>query len=168
MLSLFSSSLRMTANRFQYVSHIRKLRLHLQDWHRGYKVQVKCFSMLLSLSKLLLRRHGCRTFKSRPPHLGWAAIIQAGVNLSYSIYWTQCVQCVDWEQLHPPPYRPSQKTHSSHWNNQAQKSSLTKKERTQSIQNASVKCLKERGLSESTGSAEARSHCPALLCLCSC
>lgn len=35
---------------FEYVSHICKLLL--QDWHRGYRGQVKYFRMLLSLEKI--------------------------------------------------------------------------------------------------------------------
>lgn len=86
----------------------------------------------------------CRTSESRPPHLGWAVIIQTGVNLSYSIYRTQCGHC-SWSRATPSTsIQAKSKTHSSHRNNQAQKNSLTKKEQTQSIQNVSVKCLKEQ------------------------
>lgn len=112
--------------------------------------------MLLSLKKVLGNQEYkssfdmvCRTFESRPLHLGWAVIIQAGVNLSYSIYWTQCGHCPRSRATQSTSIQTRPKTHSSHRNNQAQKKSLTK-EKTQSIQNVSVKCLKERGLSEST------------------
>lgn len=149
-------------------------KLLLQVWHRGYKGQVKGFCMLFSLKKVLDKKEYkpsfdmvCRTFESRPLHRGWAVIIQAGVNLSYSIYWTQCGHCPRSRATQSTSIQARPKTHSSHRNNQAQKKSLTK-EKTQSIQNVSVKCLKERGLSESTGRAEARSQCPALPCLCSC
>lgn len=159
----------MTAHRFQYVSHIRRLLLQL--WHRSYKGQVKCFTMLLNLKKL--PDNQCVW-----PLLTWFAELlkvglhisdeqsQAGVILSYSIYWTQCGHC-SWSRATPTTSAGQAKKHSSHRNNQAQKNSLIK-EKTQSIQNVSVKCLKEQGLSESMDRAEARSQCAALPCLCSC
>lgn len=161
----------MTAHSFQHVSHICSL--VLQDWHRGYKGQVKCFSVLLSLEKLLdnqglwhLSTRFAELLKEGLHGLGWTVMIQAGIILSYSICWTQCGYC-SWSRTTPSTsIQAKPKTHSSHRNNQAQKNSLIK-EKTQSIQNVSVKCLKGWGLSESMGRAEARSQCAALPCLCS-
>lgn len=73
----------------------------------------------------------------------------------------------DQELLHPRPYRPIQKpTFPRIKKKQAQKNSLTKEEKMQSIQNVSIKCFKEQGLYESMGRAEVRSQYAALPCLC--
>lgn len=143
-------------------------RLLLKKWHRVYRVQVKCFSLLLNLKTFLENQGLCHLLVRLPNFLRYAStfrivvMIQAGVILSYSIYWTQCGHRCRSRATSSTSIEANTKTHVSHINNQAQKNSLTKKEKKQSIQNVSVKCFKEHSLYESMGRAVARPQHVAL------